>query len=214
MGDVGRDGRTVIFVSHFMPTVRSLCARVILLGSGRVELDGPATDVIDHYLSCGHPQGFTGPASEGEPAVTSVTANWTDDIGITLTVSFESPFPLIPPVLGLVLTDAAGAPVFGTNGRFEPDPDAPRAMQRGAITVKMSTESIRPDTYYVSIWLGDFHGDYVAIERAVQVVVGIPVQTPFRPPRHVIGSSILNTHITYSVTEEFESVMVPEMMRS
>ncbi len=214
MEAVGRDGRTVIFVSHFMPTVRALCARVILLGAGRIELDGPAADVIDRYLSRVHAQGFTGASNSAEPAVTSIAAKWTEKRGITLTVAFESPFPLAPPVLGLVLTDAVGAPVFGTNGRFEPAPNAPRAMQRGVITVEMSTESIRPDTYYVSVWLGDFHEDYVAIERAVQVVVGLPGLSPYRPPRHVIGSTILNTNITYSMVGELESAMTPKLLPS
>ena len=36
------DGRTVIFVSHSMPTISRLCPRVIWLQGGRVAADGPA----------------------------------------------------------------------------------------------------------------------------------------------------------------------------
>jgi len=212
MEAVGRDGRTVVFVSHFMPTVRALCARVILLDSGQVELDGPATDVIDHYLSCRQPLGFSGALNTDEPTVTSVTAKWTENCGITLEVAFESPFPLVPPVLGLVITDAAGTPVFGTNGRFEPHPNAPRAMRDGVITVEIATESVRPDTYYVSVWLGDFHEDYVALERAVQIVVGTPGHAPNRPARHAIGSTLLQTRWTYSAAEGLESPVAAGML--
>lgn len=53
MEDVGRGGRTVIFVSHNMQAVTRLCQRVILLDSGRVENDGPSQKIVGHYLNSG-----------------------------------------------------------------------------------------------------------------------------------------------------------------
>jgi lipopolysaccharide transport system ATP-binding protein len=53
MEDVGREGRTLIFVSHSMPTVTSLCSRAILLDSGRVVKDGPTSEVVMHYYTSG-----------------------------------------------------------------------------------------------------------------------------------------------------------------
>jgi len=50
MGDVAREGRTVLFVSHNMAAVRNLCARSILLEDGRVTIDGPSEDTVDRYL--------------------------------------------------------------------------------------------------------------------------------------------------------------------
>ena len=44
-------GRTVLFVSHNMEAVKSLCKRVILLNKGMIEADGEPTSVIDHYLA-------------------------------------------------------------------------------------------------------------------------------------------------------------------
>ncbi len=50
MEDVAaNDGRTVIFVSHSMPTVAQLCPRTIWLRSGEVAADGPSDDVIQKY---------------------------------------------------------------------------------------------------------------------------------------------------------------------
>lgn len=51
MRQVTREGRTVILVSHDMTTIRSLCARVLLLERGRLVLDGPPGSVVGHYLS-------------------------------------------------------------------------------------------------------------------------------------------------------------------
>jgi lipopolysaccharide transport system ATP-binding protein len=50
-----REGRTVLFVSHNMGIVTSLCPRVIWLNRGSAEKDGSARAVIDDYLQRGAP---------------------------------------------------------------------------------------------------------------------------------------------------------------
>ena len=50
MEDVGGEGRTVLFVSHNMAAITRMCSRCVLLNSGRVELDGPAKEVVSAYL--------------------------------------------------------------------------------------------------------------------------------------------------------------------
>jgi lipopolysaccharide transport system ATP-binding protein len=47
------DGRTVVFVSHHMPSVRSLCSRTLWMASGKVREDGNSADVIAKYLEEG-----------------------------------------------------------------------------------------------------------------------------------------------------------------
>ena len=51
MQDVSRgEGRTVLFVSHNMSAIRSLCERGILLDNGMVYYDGTVSDTIGEYL--------------------------------------------------------------------------------------------------------------------------------------------------------------------
>jgi len=50
MEDVANTGRTVLFVSHNMQAIRSLCTRVIELSQGRVVNSGPPSEVVDRYL--------------------------------------------------------------------------------------------------------------------------------------------------------------------
>ncbi|HEY4372670.1 MAG TPA: ABC transporter ATP-binding protein [Burkholderiales bacterium] len=50
MRDVRAEGRTVLFVSHNMTAVNSLCSRSILLSKGRVIADGPSADVTREYM--------------------------------------------------------------------------------------------------------------------------------------------------------------------
>lgn len=50
MGQVARTGRTVLFVSHNMPSVQALCQRAVVLCDGRVMCDAPVEDAIEKYL--------------------------------------------------------------------------------------------------------------------------------------------------------------------
>ena len=44
------EGRTVLFVSHNMASIRQLCTRGVLLDKGQVALDAGVNEVVDHYL--------------------------------------------------------------------------------------------------------------------------------------------------------------------
>lgn len=44
-------GRTVLFVSHNMGSIRKLCTRALLLVDGKMIMDGAPDDVISNYLS-------------------------------------------------------------------------------------------------------------------------------------------------------------------
>ena len=50
MSTVASEGRTVIFVSHHMPSVQSLCTRAALLDHGKVAEVGPPETIIGAYL--------------------------------------------------------------------------------------------------------------------------------------------------------------------
>ncbi|MCG2721643.1 MAG: hypothetical protein L6290_06480 [Thermodesulfovibrionales bacterium] len=51
MENVGKQGRTVLFVSHNMPAITRLCSRAILLNHGMIIDDGPSAKVVKNYLT-------------------------------------------------------------------------------------------------------------------------------------------------------------------
>lgn len=52
MQDVSKgEGRTVLFVSHNMAAVRSLCTRGVMLKNGMVDFIGNIPDTLNHYLN-------------------------------------------------------------------------------------------------------------------------------------------------------------------
>lgn len=50
MNDIGSSGRTVLFVSHSMPTVLRLCPKLLLLQDGQVVEQGDAQHVVTQYM--------------------------------------------------------------------------------------------------------------------------------------------------------------------
>ena len=53
MADVSRGGRTVLYVSHNMRTVKQLCTRGVYLEGGRLLYDGTVSHAIDLYAGSG-----------------------------------------------------------------------------------------------------------------------------------------------------------------
>jgi lipopolysaccharide transport system ATP-binding protein len=50
MEDVSKSGRTVLFVSHNMGSLRSICKKGIILDKGSLSLIAPISETVDHYL--------------------------------------------------------------------------------------------------------------------------------------------------------------------
>jgi lipopolysaccharide transport system ATP-binding protein len=53
MADLSGTGRTVLFVSHSMPSVLRLCPRVLLLDGGHLTADGAGSIVVEEYIGRG-----------------------------------------------------------------------------------------------------------------------------------------------------------------
>lgn len=50
MEDVNKDGRTILFVSHNIEAIRSICNRVVILKHGEIKIDSPdVNDAISKY---------------------------------------------------------------------------------------------------------------------------------------------------------------------
>ena len=51
MEDVGKEGRTVLFVSHNMGAIKLLCSRAVILKQGRILLNADVDAAVEQYLS-------------------------------------------------------------------------------------------------------------------------------------------------------------------
>ena len=53
MQEVGRAGRTVIFVSHYMAAIKELTRRCLVLSEGQIVFDGGSEEATDYYIKEG-----------------------------------------------------------------------------------------------------------------------------------------------------------------
>lgn len=53
MDQAGREGRTIIFVSHDLESLSRLCSRSLWIEAGQVRASGPTTEMVRRYLASG-----------------------------------------------------------------------------------------------------------------------------------------------------------------
>ena len=83
------EGKTVIFVSHNLNVVKSLCQKCILLKDGMIESIGPTGNIINMYLDNFKKPGTSKASSKGDKDNYSVTAFKTKDDSISFNVTLK-----------------------------------------------------------------------------------------------------------------------------
>ncbi|HEX8117326.1 MAG TPA: ABC transporter ATP-binding protein [Pyrinomonadaceae bacterium] len=132
MGDVAHEGRTVIFVSHHMPSITRLCRRVLWLEGGRLLRVGAASEVVAAYLSgsrlAAGERVWEGAQDDapGGKSIRLAAVRVKDDEGrVSPTVDAQHPFAIeleyhllerLPPLrVGFTLSTGDGVDVFHSN---------------------------------------------------------------------------------------------------
>lgn len=154
MGEVAEEGRTVIFVSHDMSAIASLCERTILLEDGRILADGPTSSTIDAYLAASIESGErTGEMRWDRPsgddrfrlhAIRTVSdegavrADFKNSEPLTVEIEFERAREIPYLKIGFEVRTPAGTPVFQSfhndvEERLPAEPAPGREVLRAAI---------------------------------------------------------------------------------
>ena len=135
LSEVTNSGRTVLFVSHNLASLTSLCTRGILIEGGEVVMDGDIDGVINTYLSrrrrasggelAGLPRDGTGEVRFREVAITGEDGNpdvFADrPVMITLSFSTELPVPAETLSLSVGVNHGFGERLVTLWNRFDPD---------------------------------------------------------------------------------------------
>jgi lipopolysaccharide transport system ATP-binding protein len=128
MREVAGGGRTVLFVSHNMAAVRSLCERAIRLDKGTVMDDGPTSDVVNRYLAHETSHSLipladrTDRAGDGTARITSLqiksTANGdliTSTCPLEITIGYAGTDALLNPKVMIGIYDEYETGIYGLN---------------------------------------------------------------------------------------------------
>lgn len=124
MESSAKEGRTVLFVSHNLAAVKSLCSRCILLDKGKIIKLGSPNEVVSHYLSEPGQESFskTVEANIGNDllkinAVSLITTEPTARIGLSQPIIIEIAYEILrysQIKLNIVLFDQGENCLFGS----------------------------------------------------------------------------------------------------
>ena len=189
MQEVGKEGRTVLFVSHNMASVSNLCSRCVLLNAGRVAQEGAQQDVITSYC-----EGLSSIES-GQADLTNVTERFgrrefSKLISIAFLDADGEPTNNIP--MGASITIRLGV-IFSS------------AFREPEVGVVISTISGQRIVRFVSVWEGlcnnvlpgEYHYD-VKIST-LPLVPGVYTLTPWIKQRRGESDDLVEGALKFTV---------------
>jgi len=166
LDEAGKEGRTVLFVSHNMATLAHLCTRVIWIDNGRIKLAGSARDVIGAYLASADAQeaAWSHPPDHcRDPHIQMISARvLSSDHHVTTAVPFNEQFqievaytvsePISNASILSRLTDAQGNVVLTS---FDTDTNGligqVRQSGRYQSLCNIPGDFLRPGRYYLTV---------------------------------------------------------------
>jgi len=187
IGDAAREGRTVLFVSHNMSTVESLCHSCLHIADGQLTAQGPPGEIIGRYMVFGAEAGVgvrnlrvhPGRRRDSEAIMSSIAlysagpepvSTLRMGAPLSIQISYTSERALRP-VLGVGIKTVYGAPIFNVSDRVAQQLASCPAATRGTVICQIPEVALLPGTYLVDLWLGDAASDYDVISDAISFEV-------------------------------------------
>jgi lipopolysaccharide transport system ATP-binding protein len=177
-------GRTVLFVSHNMAAVRSLCQTGILMESGRMTMRASAEEVVQRFVSGMLDAGlkaqntFSRPEKR-TPWMTSATllVDGVPDAMVpmgsklSIEVQFEAAEPIQFPRLGFLVSTAEGERLFNISARYQPTFELDGPVTRGTICCDLGEIPLLARCYTIKLYMGDHCGDSHWVDDALSFEV-------------------------------------------
>ncbi|ALF54344.1 ABC transporter [Nostoc piscinale CENA21] len=168
MQEVSTEGRTLIFVSHNNSAIANLCERGIFLEKGSIKADTNSTHALNLYTSELNQLRFIGQENTQYPSIWKVEIDQSalEKGDLDVLVYFTSPWPLNPPLVGIVVYNIHGTPLFGTNTWLDPE-FQPQSLSSGIATMMIKNLPLHSGSYKLSVWLGEKNQNYDSKQDAV-----------------------------------------------
>ena len=172
MGDISKgEGRTVLFVSHNMAAVKSLCTKGIVLENGLISFEGKINDVLSLYENTNNQN--VNMEFVGNKVIKKAILNENLQIlkyksKFKLDVYFESNDFIKTLVLGIVIKDLNDTEIIGINNKhYLFDRINNDDTIKGKISLIINEFSILPGKYKLDIFLGDSINDIEIVRDAI-----------------------------------------------
>jgi len=162
MEDVNKDGRTILFVSHDLNAVQSLCKSTILLKDGQVSNIGKSEDIINHYLHSGPPAGNTWvqAANISHPHFKKLEVKLEGkqpNLKLVINSSIQCFANMVPSYIAYDIFSKIGTPI--AQAIPNPEPFIRPSDNTINLTTVIDLEGFIPADYYIDAWLGPHHNE-------------------------------------------------------
>jgi lipopolysaccharide transport system ATP-binding protein len=166
MEDVGKEGRTVLFVTHNMSALERLCTKAIYLEDGIAQGPFGINDGIKLYFdqSAKNREVFHG------EVLSKVDVKQVGN-RIFICAEYRLGHKIKMPCLGFVISDYCGMPICGSNPVLDNVDSFPEGTSRGRIKVAIEHPKLLDGTYTLSLWFGDGHENYFEKRDCLSFVV-------------------------------------------
>jgi lipopolysaccharide transport system ATP-binding protein len=177
MKDVsGKEGRTVLFVSHNMQAMKSLCNRGMLLKNGNVSKIGSIDETIDSYLSFKEKSDlknvYTGNGFIKRVSIKTESGYINYGDKVTFEMCFESLEGISNIVAGFVIKDIYETAITGFNNRhYLPGKLNENIIYSGRVEVEIPSFTIMPGDYSIDLYLGDSTNNLEKVENGIVFTV-------------------------------------------
>ena len=188
MSDVAKGGRTVLFVSHNMGTIRTLCSRAVILDAGQLTGSGSADQQVMQYLqllearAATSLQERTDRRGSGAARITSIDfvsedneplrqAMCGDPIGVRVT--YRSQLVGVRPFVAISMVSADGQRLFHVDNK-ERGVSLPAVRSAGTYTCQFPKLPLPTGTYHVDVLLAlnAETADHVCSAAVLDVISG------------------------------------------
>jgi lipopolysaccharide transport system ATP-binding protein len=184
-----------LFVSHNTGVVASLCNKGVLLRHGCLIMTGPVRDVLKHYTSEASKESVEFAANDHHAGITRIVIDQErlSDGDLVMDVSFHSPTPLNPPVVGVVISTMMGVPVFATDPLMHPADYHAQSVRNATARVHVPDLRLHPGEYRASVFLAEMGAplDYRRDVLSFEFVPRRPIAAKC-PPIESIGPLIVD----------------------
>jgi lipopolysaccharide transport system ATP-binding protein len=168
MEDVSKgEGRTVLFVSHNMAAVQSLCLHTMLLENGRLTTFGRTSEMINEYMT----KGISNIRYYPENHVIRMIEAVQEARSIIIKAIFNAPVHIKYPNVGFSISDKMGNVLFGTDSKIAQAVFDQLDYNSGTIIAHISSPVLLDGIYYVSFWFGDMHQIFFDETNCVQLEI-------------------------------------------
>jgi len=156
MEDVSRNqGRTVVFVSHNISAVLSLCTKGVVLNKGSLAFSGEIHDAAKKYLD----YATASKVIFGEKSRLESVEITQKGQSIEVFAKHKANKGLDIPCLAVSFYDALGAPIFVANSRNYLEENRNAGLDPNAIRLKISKPLLHDGDYLISVHFGDSKSD-------------------------------------------------------